>query len=260
ARARRRYRCFDHFGSDGHNYGFSTGLGLAHSCEDEVVAELTDMRRRTAKLAAAAPIGDDEHFFAEQNARVVKNAEEYYRTMFRGRVSSWNLRDQHMMQTLEALLANLDQHGGGRSKVVVWAHNSHLGDARATDMRRAGELNLGQLARERFGAEVFSVGFTAYEGTVTAASEWDQPAERKRVRPALARSYEAVLHEVGLDRFAVILGDDNQAVAQLRRRRLERAIGVIYSPETERLSHYFEASLPAQFDAVIHIDQTRAVE
>ncbi len=258
ARARQRYACFDHFGADSQKYGFSAALKLAASCESEVVAQLADMRRYAGELGGGGPIPDDESFFAEQNARVVKNAEEYYRAMFRGRVSSWNLRDQHMMQTLQALLAHLDR-AGEQTKVVVWAHNSHLGDARATDMAGLGELNLGQLVRQAFKRQAFSLGFTTYEGTVTAASEWDEPAERKRVRPALPHSHEAIFHETGLERFLLMLTSAG-AGSELTERRLERAIGVVYAPETERLSHYFEACLPAQFDAVIHLDETRAVE
>jgi erythromycin esterase-like protein len=246
SRARERYACFDHFGTDSQSYGLAAGLGLASSCENEVIAQLADLRRQAAEHPGAAPLETDERFFAEQNALVVKNAEEYYRTMFQGRVSSWNLRDRHMMQTLRALLAHAGTERGG-GKAVVWAHNSHLGDARATDMSGAGELNLGQLVREELGAEAFSIGFTTYEGTVTAASEWDH-------------SYEAILHGAGLERFMLMLGDQTEAVRQLRSRRLERAIGVIYRPQTERLSHYMEASLPEQFDVVIHVDKTRALE
>ena len=201
----------------------------------------------------------DEFFYAEQNARLVKNAEEYYRAMFRGRVSSWNLRDCHMAETLAALATYL-QGQGQPARIVVWAHNSHLGDARATEMGQAGELNVGQLVRERYGKDAVLIGFSTYSGTVTAATEWDGPAERKRVRPALPDSYEALFQELDLGRFLVVLRDGGAAVARLCRQRLERAIGVIYRPETERLSHYFSARLPEQFDAVLHFDETRAVE
>jgi erythromycin esterase-like protein len=258
-RARQRYACFDHFGEDSQAYGYATGFEMAPSCEQEVIAQLVELRRHAAEFAGATPLGEDETFFAEQNALVVKDAEEYYRSMFRGRVSTWNLRDRHMMTTLEALLAHLCRQVT-RPKVVVWAHNSHLGDARATEMGEAGELNLGQLVRQRFGAEAMLIGFSTFEGTVTAAAEWGAPAERKRVRPALPQSYEALLHSTGLARLLLMLGDDNEAVAGLRARRLERAIGVIYRPDSERISHYFEARLPEQFDALIHIDHTRAVE
>jgi len=256
-RARRRYACFDHFDQDGQAYGQATGFGLADPCENEVVAQLRDMRQHATEFAAAAPLDEDETFFAQQNALVVRNAEEYYRSMFRGRISSWNLRDGHMMETLQALLAHLDRRVG-RARLVIWAHNSHLGDARATQMSEAGELNLGQLVRQRHGDDCLLVGFTTYDGTVTAASDWDAPAERKRVRAALPGSYEALFHATGLPRFFLGLGAE--AIRPLHRRRLERAIGVIYQPRTERASHYFEAALPRQFDAVIHLDRTRAVE
>jgi erythromycin esterase-like protein len=261
-RARRRYACFEHFGQDTQAYGYIASSGLHESCEDAVVKQLIELRRRAADYARRdGGVAADEYFYAEQNARLVKNAEQYYRCMFRGRVSSWNLRDRHMAETLDALVAHLDQQGRP-SKAVVWAHNSHLGDARATDMGKAGELNLGQLVRERYGEEAVLVGFSTYDGTVTAAADWDEPAERKRVRPGLPGSYEALLHAVGAaggpDRFLLPLRgrDELRGVPAL----LERAIGVIYRPETERASHYFHALLPEQFDAVLHIDRTRAVE
>ena len=178
--------------------------------------------------------------------------------MFRGRQSSWNLRDTHMAATMQSLLMHLDKPGR-KAKLVVWAHNSHLGDARATAMGASGELNVGQLSRERYGAKALLIGFTTYEGTVTAARDWNDPAERRRVRPALPGSYESLFHETGFNRFYLEL--KNSAVSDLLRTpMLERAIGVIYRPETERMSHYFQASLSRQFDAVFHYDRTRAVE
>jgi len=186
----------------------------------------------------------------------VKNAERYYRAMFESRVSSWNLRDQHMVESLDALVVHL----GASPKIAVWAHNSHLGDARATEMGDHGELNVGQLVRERYAKDVLLLGFTTYTGSVTAASDWDGPVERKIVRPALNGSYEALFHETGVPRFLLILRDNNWLSTVLNKKRLERAIGVIYLPETERASHYFEARLADQFDAVIHLDETRAVE
>jgi erythromycin esterase-like protein len=258
-RARERYSCFDHFGDDTQAYAYSAGLGLSQSCEREVVDQLVEMQRRAGELARRdGRVAADEFFFAEQNARLVKNAEEYYRSMFRGRVSTWNLRDRHMAETLHALVAHLEGQVQP-AKVVLWAHNSHIGDARATDMGKAGELNVGQLVRERYGNQVVLVGFSTYSGTVTAASDWDGPAERKRVRPALPDSYEALFHDAGLPRFMLVLRD-HEVASKLRQTRLERAIGVIYRPETERASHYFHALLPSQFDAVLHFDQTRAVE
>jgi erythromycin esterase-like protein len=260
-RARHRYSCFDHFGEEPQEYGMAATLGLASSCEDDAVAQLLDLRQKAADYASRdGRVAEDEYFFAEQNARLVKNAEEYYRAMFRGRILSWNLRDRHMAETLEALLGNLEGRGG-TSKVVVWAHNSHLGDARETEMGDAGEWNLGQLARERHGDDAVLVGFSTFTGTVTAATDWDGAAEKKRVRPGLPGSYEALFHDVGLRRFLVRLrGEKSDAVDALDERRLERAIGVIYRPESERVSHYFHARLARQFDAVLHFDETRAVE
>jgi erythromycin esterase-like protein len=260
-RARSRYSCFDHFGEDTQTYGYAAGFGLTESCEREVVGQLVELQRRAAEYASRdGHVAMEEFFFAEQNARLVRNAEEYYRSMFRGRVSSWNLRDRHMAETLAALAAHLERHGGAAAKVVVWEHNSHLGDARATQMGEGGEWNVGQLVRERHGQEAVLVGFTTYAGTVTASSDWGGTAERKRVRPALEESYEALFHDVGQPRFLLDLRDSGRAASVLGESRLERAIGVIYRPETERQSHYFYARLPAQFDAVLHFDETRAVE
>jgi erythromycin esterase-like protein len=260
-RARSRYSCFDHFGEDAQSYGYVAGLGLSQSCESEVVNQLVELRRRAAEYASRdGRVAEDEFFFAEQNARLVKNAEEYYRSMFRGRVSSWNLRDRHMVETLHALAAHLERQNGRSAKVAVWAHNSHLGDARATQMGEQGEWNVGQLVREKYGGQSVLVGFSTYAGTVTAAADWDAPAERKRVRPALKDSYEALFHEAGVPRFLLTLRDGNRVATALREPRLERAIGVIYRPETERQSHYFHARLPAQFDCMLHFDETRAVE
>jgi erythromycin esterase-like protein len=259
-RARARYACFDHFGEDTQAYGYATSLGLAPSCENEVVRELLELRQHAADYAARdGRLASDEFFFAEQNALVARDAEQYYREMFRGRVSSWNLRDRHMAATLEAL-ANHFEGQGQTAKIVVWAHNSHVGDARATEVGQAGELTVGQLMRERYGQAAASIGFTTHGGTVTAASEWDAPAERKCVCPAMRGSYELLFHDAGIPRFYIPLRDGSDEIAALRKPLLERAIGVIYLPETERMSHYFYARLPDQFDAVIHFDETRAVQ
>jgi erythromycin esterase-like protein len=259
ARARQRYSCFEDLAADPQAYGYAAQLDLSRSCEDEVVAQLIELQRRRQQLAMPdGAAAEDEQFAAEQNALVVQNAERYYRGMFGGRVNTWNLRDTHMADTLDALARHLARDGA--AKIVVWAHNSHLGDARATEVADRGELNLGQLARERHAAAVVNVGFTTYSGTVSAASEWDAPVERKRVRPALAGSYEALFHAVGVPRFVLNLRELGEATAALGEPRLERAIGVIYKPETERWSHYFECLMPAQFDFVLHIDETRAVE
>lgn len=255
--ARYRYSCFEHFGEDVQAYGYAANFGLGKTCENEVVTQWLEMRRRAAELSTRdGRLLPDAFFFAEQNARLVKNAEQYYRSMFTGRISSWNLRDRHMAETLDALVHHL---GGKNAKLVIWAHNSHLGDARATEMSERGELNLGQLVRQQYSKEAVLVGFTTYTGTVTAASYWDGPAERKHVRPALPGSYEALFHQAGIPNFLLRLSDRTSA-SVLQKPRLERAIGVIYLPQSERVSHYFHACLPAQFDAVLHMDKTRAVE
>jgi erythromycin esterase-like protein len=259
-RARYRYSCLEHYGEDSQSYGYAASFGLTESCQKKVVNELLELQRRAGEYTQRdGQVAQDEFFYAEQNARLVKNAEEYYSSMFRGRVSSWNLRDRHMAETLDQLVAHLDRQGG-HTKVILWAHNSHLGDARATDMGDAGELNVGQLVRQRYAHDAVLVGLTTYTGSVTAASNWGAPAERKRVRPGLPGSYEALFHDTGVPRFLLTLRDDGKVVAALRDRRLERAIGVIYLPETERLSHYFYARLPEQFDAVLHFDETQALE
>lgn len=260
ARASRRYACFDHFGGDPQEYGYSTSLGLAPTCEREVLAQLVELRAAAAEYARRdGRLAEDDLFFAERNAEVVATAERYYREMFRSHAGSWNLRDRHMAGTLEALVRFLSARAPGAG-VVVWAHNSHQGDARATEQSRRGEVTLGQLTRERYGGAALLVGFTTWAGSVTAASDWDCPVERKVVRPALAGSYEHLFHELGEGNFSLDLRDTSHAVQALRAPRLERAIGVIYRPETERLSHYFEARLPDQFDLVLHYDRTRAVE
>jgi erythromycin esterase-like protein len=260
AHARHRYACFDRFGVEPTEYAYATGSGMTASCEREVVNQLREMRRRAADYAGRDGRLDPDAFFAaEQNARLVTDAEAYYRTMLGGHVQSWNLRDHHMVDTLAALMAHLDTPTRP-SRVVVWAHNSHLGDARATDMHERGEVNVGQLLRERFGSAAMLVGFTTYDGTVTAASAWDGSAERKAVRPALAGSWERLLHEVGMARFMMPIRTDPDLADAVRSSRLERAIGVLYLPGSERQSHYFHATLARQFDFVLHFDRTRAVE
>ena len=196
-------------------------------------------------------------FYAEQNARLVRNAERYYRSMFRGRASSWNLRDSHMAETLNALVTRLDS---GSTKVIVWAHNSHLGDARATDMTERGEHNVGQLVRERVGNQAFLIGFSTYSGNVTAATDWGEPAEHRRVRPGLGGSYEELFHNTAIPQFWLNLREENRATELLKKARLQRAIGVIYAEATERWSHYFHARVAEQFDVMIHLDETTALE
>jgi erythromycin esterase-like protein len=258
-RARRRYACFERF-EESQAYGYAVARGVSEPCRRAVVEQLLELQRRAGDyLRRDGLAAEDEQFYAEENARLVLNAEEYYRTMFDGAERSWNLRDRHMADTLDRLLAHLGRHHRAE-RIVVWAHNSHVGDARATEMGARGQLTIGQLARERHGKDAFLIGFTTYEGTVSAASDWDAQVERKRVRPALGGSYEALFHTAGPRAFWIPLTAETSATRALREPRVERAIGVLYRPETERASHYFNARLTDQFDAVIHIDRTRAVE
>src|SRR4051794_27001924 len=214
-RARLRYSCFDHFGHDPQEYAYAATVGAIESCENAVVQQLAELQQRAAEfLSRDGEVAAEEFFFAEQNARLVKDAERYYRSMFKGRASSWNLRDQHMAGTIQSLLTHLDS---GRSKMVVWAHNSHLGDARATEMSHRGELNVGQLIREKFGDDAFLLGLTTYAGTVTAADDWDSPAKRKQVRPGMPGSYEELFHGTEIPCFWIDLRNPNKAAAKILR-------------------------------------------
>lgn len=262
-RARQRYACFDHTSADdGQAYGFAAAFGAGQSCEREAIEQLVELQRNALEYARRdGLLAEDELFYAQQNAQTVRNAEEYYRAMFGARVTSWNLRDRHMAQTLEALLAHLDRHRSTEpARIVVWAHNSHVGDARATEVGADGQLTLGQLVREQHGEASRLIGFSTYTGTVTAASQWGGIAERKVVRPALAGSVEELFHEVGRPAFLVSPMISRAAAQPLDAVRLSRAIGVIYLPATERQSHYYHVRPGDQFDAMIHIDQTTALE
>lgn len=257
-RARQRYSCFDQFGGSPQLYARVVLSGAGEPCENQAVEQLIELRRQAGEfLSRNGNMGKDRYFFAVQNARVIRNAEKYYRSMYRRRDVSWNLRDTHMVDTLDALITHAHEQAI-TPKIVVWAHNSHLGDARATEMSEQGELNVGQLVRERYGKGALLIGFSTYSGTVTAANDWDEPAERRNVRPALPGSYEELLHGLGV-RFMLDLREAD--VAKLvKTRRIQRAIGVIYRPQTERMSHYFQTDLSSQFDWIIHLDQTRALE
>ena len=255
--ARQRYTSLDHV-RDAQIYGYQVVKAMRPSAQQAVQRQLQDLRGRSAEYLSRDGVRAlDAQFAAERNAVAVVNAEHYYRAMFGSRVNTWNLRDAHMRDTLLAL-AEHNQVRGGSGRIVVWAHNSHVGDARATEIGQRGEWNIGQLMREAVPDQTLSIGFTTYTGYVAAASEWDGDVEYKHVRPALAGSYEHLFHTTGLDRFFLPLG--TAAAAPLREPLLERAIGVLYLPQSERASHYFEASLAAQFDAIFHLDETTAVE
>jgi erythromycin esterase-like protein len=260
-RAKQRYACFDRFGADTEAYAYSVGDGLTASCQNEVLQQLLDMQRRAfARVEANGARAGEKRFFAEQNARVVAAAEEYYRTMLNAEISSWNLRDRFMFQTLEQLSAHLEHKLGTPAKIVVWAHNSHVGDARATSMGAGREINIGQLVRQGYPSACRLIGFTTASGTVTAASNWHAEAERKTVRPPVAGSWESLFQAVEIPNFYLDLGSAVKVYPALQGRLLERAIGVIYRPETELYSHYLEARIADQFDAIFHYNRTRAVE
>jgi len=252
--ARLRYACLTPWQADPSTYGQVALTGSYQSCEHEVTSMLADLMQKRRAYAEH----DGERFLdAVQNARLVANAERYYRIMYYGSRSSWNLRDSHMFETLKNLLS----FHGPSSKAIVWAHNSHVGDAAATEMSRRGEYNIGHLCRQEFPNASYSIGFGTNTGTVAAASNWDEPMQVKIVRPALAGSYERLCHETGDTRFLLPLGRLTPAALApgLMQVRLERAIGVIYRPETELQSHYFEAVLPRQFDEYVWFDETSAV-
>ena len=252
--ARRRYGCLTPWQKDPATYGAMALSSKHHSCEREVVAMLNEMMDK--RLAYAAQ--DGRRFLdAVSNARLVKNAEQYYRVMYQGSIQSWNLRDQHMFDSLKHLL----EFHGEDSKAIVWAHNSHLGDAAATEMGARGEINVGHLCRRLLAEKAYLIGFGTHQGTVAAASDWGAPMEIKTVRPSHPESYERVCHDAGLNAFLLPLREKQKKhVRELMQPRLERAIGVIYRPETELASHYFTASLPHQFDEYIWFDQTHAVD
>lgn len=262
-RARKRYACFDLYRSNAQQYGYATTFDISASCQQKVIEQLMDLRQSAVELLQAdGPHAKDELFYAQQNAHLIKNAERYYRSLFfADPATSWNIRDTHMMETAQAILNHQSIHADSRKapKLIIWAHNSHIGNAAATQMGKAGEINIGQLIKETYGDRAKSIGFTTYSGTVSAASDWEQPVERKQVRPALAGSFEALFHATHIPAFMLPLTHPD-IVHGLADERLERAIGVIYRPQTERQSHYFGASLPAQFDAIIHCDHTKAVE
>jgi protein-L-isoaspartate(D-aspartate) O-methyltransferase len=250
--ARERYGCLTPWQSDPATYGHAALTGAYPTCESDVVRVLTDLLHKRRDYAER----DGERFMdAVQNARLITNAERYYRIMYYGSRASWNLRDSHMFETLKTLLAFY----GPKSKAIIWAHNSHIGNAAATEMFSRGEYNLGHLCRKEFGDLAYAIGFGTHTGTVAAASNWDGPMEIKTVLPAIPDSYEHVCHETGKPSFLLNLRRSSLDGTALRKPRLERAIGVIYRSETELASHYFQAVLPEQFDEYVWFDETSAI-
>ncbi|HEU4562042.1 MAG TPA: erythromycin esterase family protein [Longimicrobium sp.] len=260
-RARERYACFRRHGNDVSRYASAAGADSAASCRTQAREQREEMEQRYAALPADAPDSvADALFSALRNAFVVEGAEAYYRIQVADRGQSfWNLRERHMAETLRSLSAHLSRHGRP-AKIVVWAHNTHVGDARATQMANVGEISLGQLVREAFGGESFLLGFTTYTGTVLAATEWGQPPRVRTLRPALPESYSALFHRTGAGNFFLPLRGTGALAEALGTPRLERGIGVQYLPDSERASHYFGVRLSQQFDAVVHIDSSTAVQ
>ena len=254
--AKKRYACLEQFRQDPQVYGYSVFTGLSESCKQEVIDVLKSLQESQWRLVLENKVSASDAFYVIQNARLVKNAEEYYRSLFINEVSNWNLRDTHMMETLEQIVHYHHNLGVKNPKIVIWAHNSHIGNSAATQMGMQGEFNIGHLVKDTFSAQSYSLGFTTYNGTVTAASDWHKPVERKRIRNALDGSYEALFHALGKNTFFLSLEDKTLVPGKM----LERAIGVVYAPQTERQSHYFYASLAHQFDGVIHYDRTTALE
>jgi erythromycin esterase len=248
------FRCFEPFGEDPQEYAWATMISPA-SCEEEVVRMLAELRRQAADGRGAEILGEREaHFNAEQNALVAQNAERYYRAMVRGGANSWNVRDRHMVETLERLM----RHHGPAAKVIVWEHNTHVGDARATDMARAGMVNVGQLVREAHAAgDVVVAGFGSYEGTVIAGTAWGAPMRRMNVPPAEPGSWEHLFHHAGSEDRLLIFRDRVPSAA--REPRGHRAIGVVYHPDQERYGNYVPTVLPDRYDAFLYVDQTQAL-
>ena len=260
-RAKKRYGCLGGYRRSPEQYGYEVASGQKVSCEKEVAAQLQEMEQRLAAWrGSAGRVHDDELFNAFQNARVVRHGEAYYRLVYHRNFSTWNLRDQHMATTIQELVRYLDAVTGRKTKVVVWAHNTHQGDARMTERGEVGELNVGQLMRQSHDGSSVLVGFTTYAGDVRAASQWGGGDRKMRLRPAIPESYGALFHEAGVPNFLLLMRGGGPHVEALARPRPERAVGVIYLPATERRSHYFQARLSKQFDAVIHWDVTAAVE
>jgi erythromycin esterase-like protein len=260
-RARQRTECFRRYGDRPERYGQEVATAMKTSCEKDALALFQEMEQRLAAWRARPkPERDDDLFSAYQNARVVKNGEAYYRLSYLGGFNTWNLRDSHMAETLQEISRYEEAIGGEKAKLVVWAHNTHQGDARMTEMGEAGELNVGHLMRKFHDGASVLVGFTTYTGEVRAALEWGRQGQKMKVRPALAESYSGLFHQTGVPNFLLILRGGGAVSDALSEPHLERAIGVVYLPQTERQSHYFKARLAKQFDAVIHLDVTSAVE
>lgn len=258
--AKSRYAELEQFAEEPQNYGYLVESHFMKACIKEVTEQLMEMQNMAFNRVQQNLLETDLSFYAVQNARLVKNAEHYYRSMFEGRDLSWNVRDEHMAETLENIMMHLENKWKLPAKIIIWAHNSHVGDARATEMSERNEINLGQIVRERFGETSFHLGFSTYSGTVMAANHWDEKGEVKKINPGIPGSFELLFHELKHSNFFLSLHASEELKHFLKISRLMRAIGVIYRSHTERQSHYFFSQLLYHFDAIIHLDVTSAVK
>jgi len=259
AMARKRYACFYRYGNDDDSYGQAMNY-VKENCQKQVIEQLLELqKKRNEYLQKNNLQGNEELFYAEQNAKVAKDAEQYYREMFSRRAKTWNLRDLHMADMVEEVSNHIKKINGS-AKIVVWAHNSHVGNALATEFSESEELSLGQLVLYRHWGDCYLVGFTTYNGTVAAASQWGAKVEKKTLNPAIDGSYEELFHNTDIKTFLLDFNDLPSDLEAFKQNHLERSVGVVYTPESERVSHYFNARMADQFHAVIHIDSTSAVE
>ncbi len=256
ALGRQRYSCLDNFTSSPINL-----KTIEQSCEMEIVKQLIELREHSFEyIKKDGFVAEEEFFCTEQNAILIKNAQQYYRSLYYGEPLSWNLRDSHMAKTLDDIAIHLENIYDKPSKIVVWAHNSHIGDARATEMAEKDELNLGQIMREKYGEKALLIGFSTYQGTVSAASDWDRPVQRKTLLPAVDGSIEQLLHQVNIKDFILDFRNNHELAKHLKNPLLQRFVGVIYHPKTEYMSHYYHTTISEQFDALIYLDETSALE
>lgn len=257
-KAQKRYSCFFKYGKNDDAYGQAMSY-VSESCQKEVIEQLTDLQlKKMDYVENSSFLSNEDLFFAEQNAKLIKNAEQYYRQMFDKRVQTWNLRDLHMADTVESITQHITKVAG-YAKIVIWTHNSHAGNALGTEFAKDGELNLGQLILFRHWGDAFLIGYTTYTGTVLAASDWGEDPKIIKVTPALDDSYESLFHETDLKAFIFDLTNINSKLDFFKQNHLERAIGVVYTPESEKVSHYFNARLADQFHAVIHFDNSSSI-
>lgn len=260
-RARRRFKCLENFINPLTSEGPLPEFDLNDSCAHDAAMQLFELRRKADEyIKKEYPDAENAYFHAKQNANILCHAEEYYRSIMHGDPDSWNIRNRHMFETLEDLAHHLGTRLGRPPRIAVWAHNAHIGNARATEMNKRGELNVGQLIEDKYKDKSLLIGITGSCGTVLAADNWDEPGRVKKMNRPLPGSYEELFYGLKNRGFVLDLRDNNAAVAGLVVPRLQRSIGVIYKPETERYSHYLEVCLPEQFNFLLHFDETTAIK